>query len=256
MSHAAGATPDGPVPEASAPPRADEPGSAHDPTVVGRRRKPRARHRAGRPLWQELAAVVLVALLVAFLVKTFVVGVYYIPSGSMEDTLRIGDRVAVDKVSYRFHDIRRGDVVVFDGADSFTPEGDVAPAPTGLGPRLVRGLASLVGLAPPNETDFVKRVIGTPGDRVACCDPQGRVTVNGVPLDEPYVHPGDAPSTTEFDVVVPEGRLWVMGDHRSSSADSRAHLGDPGGGMVPEDRVIGRVRAVLWPFSHWSGVGP
>ena len=210
----------------------------------------RGKRRKARPLWQELVVLALVAVLVAYLVKTFLVGVYFIPSGSMENTLLIGDRVAVDKLTYRLHDIHRGDVVVFNGVDSFTPEGAVSPASTNPLARAVRGAASLVGLAPPNERDFIKRVIGVPGDHVVCCDKQGRITVNGTPLDEPYIYPGDAPSTTAFDVIVPEGRLWVMGDHRGSSADSRSHLGDPGGGTVPEDRVIGRARAVIWPFSE------
>src|SRR6478735_5024314 len=183
---------------------------------VGRRRsdKPaRRRERRPRPLWQELTVFLLVTVLVAFLLKTFIVGVYFIPSGSMENTLRVGDRVAVDKLSYRLHDIHRGDVVVFNGVDSFTPEGSVAPASTNPFVRFVRGAAGLVGLAPPNERDFIKRAIGIPGDHVVCCDEQGRITVNGTPLDEPYLYPGDVPSLTTFDVIVPEGRLWVMGDH-------------------------------------------
>ena len=101
----------------------------------------------------------------------------------------------------------------------------------------------------------MKRVIGVGGDRVQCCDASGRLTVNGVPLDEPYLYPGDVPSRDAFDVVVPAGKLWVMGDHRSISQDSRAHLGDPGGGFVPEDRVIGRAFAVVWPFGRFEGLG-
>jgi signal peptidase I len=112
-----------------------------------------------------------------------------------------------------------------------------------------------VGVIPPDGTDFVKRVIGVGGDRVACCDEAGRVTVNGVPLDEAsYLFPGDSPSDQSFDVIVPAGMLWLMGDHRSNSADSRAHLGDPGGGMVPESRVVGRVMNVLWPLNRISSV--
>jgi signal peptidase I len=105
----------------------------------------------------------------------------------------------------------------------------------------------------PDSTDFVKRVIGVGGDHVQCCDAQGRVTVNGQPLEETdYIYPGDAPSIDEFDVVVPQGMLWVMGDHRSNSADSRFHMGDPGGGFVPASKVVGRVMSVLWPVSHFG----
>ena len=112
-----------------------------------------------------------------------------------------------------------------------------------------------IGLVPPDSTDFIKRVIGVGGDRVACCDAEGRMTVNGVPLEETsYLYPGDAPSTQTFDVVVPQGMLWVMGDHRSNSADSRAHMGDPGGGFVPESKVVGRAMAVLWPLSRLQSI--
>jgi len=112
-------------------------------------------------------------------------------------------------------------------------------------------LGQSVGVVPPDSTDFVKRVIGLAGDHVVCCDAEGRITVNDVPLDEDsYIFPGDVPSDMNFDVIVPEGKLWMMGDHRSNSADSRYHLGDPGGGMVPQSRVVGRVMNVLWPLGR------
>ena len=169
----------------------------------------------------------------------------------MENTLRIGDRVMVNKVVYHLRDIKRGDVVVFDGLDSFTPEVSI-PQPTNPIAKALGWFGGLVGFAPPSEKDFIKRVIGIPGDRVVCCDAKGRVTVNGVALTEPYVFPGDAPSDQPFDVTVPEGRLWVMGDHRGASSDSRAHLGDPGGGTVPENKVIGRAFVIIWPVGHWA----
>jgi signal peptidase I len=204
--------------------------------------------------WVELPVLVLLTLLVAALVRTFLVQPFYIPSGSMENTLQVGDRVLVDKLSYRFGEISRGDIVVFDGLDSFTPEVEVDEPPNALLGGL-RSLGAALGLAPPGETDFIKRVVGLPGDRVRCCDAQDRVTVNGRPLDESaYLYAGDQPSESPFDVVVPPGRLWVMGDHRAASADSRAHTGDPGGGTVPEDKVIGRAFSVVWPLDRLTGL--
>jgi signal peptidase I len=187
------------------------------------------------------------------LITTFVAKPFSIPSGSMEDTLQVGDRVLVNRVVYHLRDIERGDVVVFDGTDSFVPA--TAVESRNPGAAVFAWVGQSVGVIPPDGTDFVKRVIGIGGDRVACCDETGRVTVNGVPLDEAsYLYPGDSPSDQSFDVIVPEGMLWLMGDHRSNSADSRAHLGDPGGGMVPESRVVGRVMNVLWPLNRISSV--
>ena len=179
--------------------------------------------------WNEWRRTLLLALgccAALLLVSHFVVEPFQVPSSSMENTLRIGDRVLVNKLAYRFGGTpRRGDVIVFDGKDSFS-EG--------------------------SGTDYVKRVIGVGGDRVTCCDARGRVSVNGRPLDETYLYPGDKPSQVTFDIIVPGGRLWVMGDHRDDSADSRAHLGDPGGGTVPVDEVIGRAEWIAWPVGHWT----
>jgi signal peptidase I len=211
----------------------------------------RGRHavaRKHRPFWQELAFLMIFAVVVAVITKAFLVQLFYIPSGSMENTLLIGDRVAVNKVVYRFSDIKRGDVIVFNGEDSFTPETTVEE-PSNVLDRALRAVGGALGVGPTSERDFVKRVIGVGGDNVVCCDDTGRVTVNGVPLDEPYLFPGNKPSGQTFNVIVPEGKLFVMGDHRSASSDSRSRLGDPGGGMVPEGRVIGKAFAVVWPFS-------
>jgi len=205
--------------------------------------------RSRIPGWVEVPAIIVLALLVVFLLKTFVVQAFYIPSGSMENTLHVGDRVVVNKLVYHLRSVQRGDVIVFDGSGIFTPE--VTTPPSG-GPLagIGRTLGALVGLAPPNEQDFIKRVIGVGGDRVVCCNSQGQITVNGTALDEnSYLFGKNPPSRQPFDVIVPNGKLWVMGDHRSASADSRAHLGDPGGGFVPLDRVIGRAFAVVWPLS-------
>lgn len=203
------------------------------------------------PVWIELPLVIIVAVLLAFVVKSFLVQIFYIPSGSMENTLLVGDRVAVNRLAYRIGEPQRGDVVVFDGVDSFVP---ASAQPKSQGPvaDLFNELGRTVGIVPPPDTVFVKRVIGVGGDTVACCDDKGRLTVNGTPINEPYIFPGDVPSNTPFRVKVPQGKLWVMGDHRGASADSRAHMGDPGGGFVPVDRTLGRAFAVIWPRSQWS----
>lgn len=199
--------------------------------------------------------LVVVALGLALVIKAFVIQAFYIPSASMENTLDIGDRVLVNKLAYDLHGVNRGDIVVFNGAGSFT---QASPSqPDNPVQALAGAVASALGVTSQGERDFIKRVVGVPGDRVACCDERGRVTVNGVPLNgEPYLHPDDVPSKTDFEVTVPTGELWVMGDHRSVSADSRAHLGDPGGGTVPIDQVVGRAFAVVWPPAHMKLLSP
>ncbi len=205
------------------------------------------------PGWIEFLLTIVLALLLALFVKTYLVQVFYIPSGSMEQTLNVGDRVAVNRLAYRIGEPQRGDVVVFDGAGTFAPD---QADPTYGNPieALLAGIGQTVGLVPPPDTVFVKRLIGVGGDHVKCCDPNGAILVNDQPLDEPYIYPGDLPSEQPFDVVVPEGHMWLMGDHRAASADARSHLGDPGGGMVPVDKAIGRVAVVIWPPSEWARV--
>jgi len=224
------------------------PSGGRDVAGRGSKRRPRA---APGSLWKELPVLIVIAIALAILLKTFLVQAFFIPSGSMENTLQVGDRVMVNKVVYHLRDIKRGDIVVFDGLDSFTPEVTIAE-PTNPVAKALAWFGGLVGFAPPSEKDFIKRVIGIPGDHVVCCDAQGRVTVNGVALDEPYLYPGNAPSAQPFNIMVPAGRLWVMGDHRLESFDSRGHIGDPGGGTVPQDKVIGRAFVVIWPISHWA----
>jgi signal peptidase I len=204
-----------------------------------------------RQTWWDIPLTIAIAIGVVLLLTTFVAKPFSIPSGSMEDTLLVGDRVLVNRMVYHTRPIERGDVIVFDAAGSLAPV-DSVPDRNPLA-AAVAWVGQSLGVMTPDSTDYIKRVIGVAGDRVACCDAQGRLTVNGTPLDEEsYLYPGDAPSTQDFDVIVPDGMLWVMGDHRSDSADSRAHMGDPGGGFVPVSSVVGRAMAVVWPVSQWQ----
>jgi signal peptidase I len=216
------------------------------PAPAGQQSKKRSKSRSW---WIELPILLAFALVLALLIKTFVVQAFFIPSSSMENTLEIGDKVLVNKMIYDFRTIHRGDIVVFNGEGSWDPVTSQATPPL---ERLWNAISGLFGTAP-GVHDYIKRVIGVPGDHVACCDARGRITVNGVPLNEkPYLFPGDAPSTTRFSITVPPGRLWVMGDHRGVSFDSRGHQQDPGNGTVPEDRVVGRAFVIVAPISRWK----
>lgn len=188
-----------------------------------------------------------IAVLIVILVRSLVLEIFYIPSGSMDPTLRSHDRVAVWRPGA--DDPHRGDVVVFDGKGSLAPYDSGANWLT----ETVSDLGSWLGLGT-RQGVYVKRVIGVAGDHVTCCSADGRITVNGKPLDEPYVAPGDKPSETPFDVVVPEGRMWVMGDHRSDSVDSRSLIGSPGGGLIRTNKIIGRPVAVLWPLDRMTRI--
>lgn len=210
---------------------------------------PMPRRRRKRSFWRELPILVAVALLLAVLIKTYALQAFFIPSGSMENTLDINDRVLINKLVYDFRGIHRGDIVVFNGDGSWDP----GPVPSNSNPfsEFVDNLGSMFGFGHPGAI-YVKRVIGLPGDRVFCCDAQGRMTVNGVPISEgSYLFPGNAPSQIRINITVPPGRLWVMGDHRDISDDSRGHLGYPGGGTVPQSAVLGRVFVIIWPPSRW-----
>jgi signal peptidase I len=213
----------------------------------GQRRR-RNKRRPNMSWWVELPILLVFALVLALLIKSFVVQAFFIPSSSMENTLEIGDKVLVNKLVYDFRSIHRGDIVVFNGDGSWDP---VPAQPAPLLSRLWDSISGLFGTAP-GVHDYIKRVIGVPGDHVACCNRQGQITVNGVPLSEKsYLYPGDAPSEQRFSIIVPAGRLWVMGDHRSVSWDSRGHMTDPGGGTIPENHVVGRAFVIVAPISRW-----
>jgi signal peptidase I len=219
---------------------ADGPGTAR-PSV----RRPRRRSFA-----RELPVLIVVALVLALVIKTYAIQAFFIPSGSMENTLDIGDRVLINKLVYDFRGIHRGDIVVFNGNGSW--DFDTTPTSSNLLSRIFGDVEGIVGINHDSDI-YIKRVIGLPGDHVACCDAQGRVTVNGVALNEnSYLYPGNAPSTQRFNITVPANRLWVMGDHRAVSYDSRGHMGDPGGGTIPESSVLGRAFVIIWPPSRWG----
>jgi signal peptidase I len=200
-------------------------------------------------LLREVPVVIVAALVVSVVVKTFFIHFFFIPSGSMQNTLQIGDRIAVNKFANIYSDIRRGEVVVFKDPSHWL---GTAQVPTGS--PISRGIKSglvTVGVLPDPATQYlIKRVIGVGGDTVMCCDAKGKLVVDGVSLTEPYIFAGNAPSDSKFSVTVPKGFIWVMGDHRGDSADSRFHTDDVHHGMVPLGDVVGRAEWVVWPFNH------
>ena len=226
------------------------------PSYPPPRRSRRARARSGssprrRRRWIPHRSTILVVVIVVALTalfKTFVIQWFEIPSGSMENTLEVGDEVAV--TMYDAQDLERGDVVVFTDPDHWLDVED----PTGLR-GVIRDTLVLIHLLPENTGHYlIKRVIGVAGDHIVA-DGRGSLTVNGVPVNETYLKPGRSASEMAFDVVVPEGFVWVMGDNRANSADSRYHQDDAHGGFVPIDDVAGVAKVVVWPISHWRGLG-
>lgn len=200
-------------------------------------------------LFRELPILVIVALAVSLVIKTLLVQFFYIPSGSMENTLQINDRVAVNKVPFVSKAIGRGDVVVFRDPDNWLPE----PYAIDENKYLAKAKEALVavGVLPnPAKQYLVKRVIGIAGDKVECCSKNKKLMINSVEITEPYIFSGNLASDTNFNVTVPSGKLWVMGDHRGASADSRFHQEDINKGMVPTSKVTGKVVGIIWPLKN------
>lgn len=267
-STTAGSTPEAPTAPATTTPVAAAAVATAEPV---RREKKR------RPFWVELPVLLVVAFALTFLIQTFLVKVYYVPSGSMETTLHGassgGDRILANKVLYDFRDPKPGEVVVFAGPPTWTPETRIAE-PTNWFQSFVQSAGSVVGIAPPNEKDFVKRVIAVGGQTVQCCDAQGNVMVDGKPLNEPYIYeplaftPGTLDCSTVpmsrrcfGPVTIPSGQLWMMGDHRSNSADSSygcqgmpADSGARCQGPVPVADVIGKAVFIVMPVSRWGTI--
>jgi signal peptidase I len=240
----------------------DAPAQAAPTTVVAQ--KPASKGQ--RSFLKELPFLVAIAFVLALLIKHFLVQAFYIPSGSMQQTLELGDRVLVNKVPYHWRGPHRGEIVVFNGVNSFNGENVQIKQPSNPIAKALQKFSGTIGLGAPNEKDYIKRVIGVPGDRVMCCDNAGDVVVTpkdgkSFSLTEPYVYQNDHETfcaasnglqATSLSVcpvgapgfLVPKGRLFVMGDHRGDSADSRAH------GTIPEDKVIGRAFTVVYPLGH------
>ena len=200
-------------------------------------------------LLREFPILVIVALAVSIVIKTFLVQFFYIPSGSMENTLQVNDRVAVNKVPFIGKSIKRGDVVVFRDPDNWLPEPYVGDQNKYL--AMVKDAFVAVGVLPnPTKQYLVKRVIGVAGDKVECCSKDKKLMINGFEIDEPYIFAGNTASDTNFNVTVPAGKVWVMGDHRGASADSRFHQDDINNGMVPTAKITGKVIGIIWPIKN------
>jgi signal peptidase I len=218
------------------------------------RRREGRRDRGTAAFLRDLVVIVVVAVVASFLIKTFLIRSFYIPSESMENTLQVNDRILVDELVPGLVPLHRGDVVVFKDPGEWL-EPTVAAPQTPI-EAVADQVLSLVGMSSRDANDhLIKRVIGLPGDHVVCCNALGQMSVNGTPLDEPYVlkQPGTtAVSGTSFDVTVPSGDLWVMGDNRYNSKDSRYNTDTPSHGYVPIKDVVGRAFVISWPISRWS----
>lgn len=213
-----------------------------------------SRGRGVRLFLRDLLLIFLAAVIISVGIKTFLVRSFYIPSASMENTLQINDRIIVNQLVPNLIPVEHGDVVVFRD-----PGGWLTPTPTEPRPPLVEAfdwLLSVIGLSAPDSNDhLIKRVIGLPGDEVACCNALGQVSVNGIPLDEPYLKLPDRvtkASKEDFAITIPEGKLWVLGDNRYNSCDSRCNATGSSKGFVPLENVVGRAIMISWPTARWT----
>ena len=238
----------------------------HDPAEPGPRDNgapARGVEKKGQPWYIEIPMLVVIALVLVFVFQTFVGRVYQIPSESMEPTLHgcagcTGDRIFVDKISYRFGEPEPGDVVVFEGPESWN-QGYQSIRSDNPVIRTLQNVGSVIGIVPPDQNDMVKRVIAVGGQTVGGCAPDGRLLVDGKPLDEPYLNDDPTVNRNPLNcafgpVTVPEGNYWVMGDNRGNSADSRFHMGDEFQGTVPGENIIGKVQAIILPFNRIGSV--
>ncbi len=238
------------------------PDAAGDPPV-GEADKPTKTPAKKSSFWKELPILIGIALVLTFLIQTFAARVYVIPSGSMEQTLNgctgcTGDRILVDRITYDFTDPSPGDVIVFKGPEGWDQSEFNVSGSSNVVVRWLRQFGSSIGIGSPPEYDLVKRVVAVGGQTVSCCDKQDRVIVNGKPLNEPYIYwePGTPPVQHPFAAVtIPKGDLWVMGDNRNNSLDSRFQNGGGIRGVVPASNVIGIARVIIWPPNRWRGIG-
>ncbi len=220
------------------------------PRVTPQHARPPKERSKRAQIAREVGIIVVLAAILVIIIRVFVVQVYKIPSQSMQETLEVGTRISVNRVPVWGKSVQRGDVVVFQDTMGWMSEGEPQQGQAG------QALSKALGVVPKGGNQMiVKRVIGVEGDTVTCCDAQGRVSVNGVPVDEEYVMqlPGSEPA--EFEVVVPEDSYWVMGDNRSNSADSLYHWSNGGNGFVPRSSLVGKADFVIWPVSEWKTLG-
>lgn len=198
---------------------------------------------------REVLIILAIALVVSFVIRTFFFRAFLIPSGSMEETLQVNDRIFVNLIVDSEDNLERGDVVVFEDHYGWLPPAEVETS------AFYKTL-EVLGLYPSSsEQHLVKRIIGTSGDHVTVEEGTGRLMVNGTPIDEPYLYPGVVGTDIDFDVTVPEGKLWVMGDHRDASGDSRSHVNGPNDGFVDVTDVVGRAEVIAWPIQRWGSAG-